>query len=209
MGNQKEEVIKLFIKNNYKLLKEKEYFDVRIYNSIKKEFFGKKYQYKFGIPKDKEICNLLMEVIIKSQRIAEKEALTDIIEGSPFLKFNNIQVDDYVYLIDSLKNKYALTDGLQDYMGIERINKLTKLIEKEKIKEFDALIQQKKDEYRSLPSILDDIDFDEPQERNQETKKRNGGKSSISEKIHSPVPWTDSHKLVKHSTTTSSCPVSQ
>ncbi|MCK4734640.1 MAG: hypothetical protein KAT65_19450, partial [Methanophagales archaeon] len=159
---------------NYKLLKDKETFDRKRYKGIKTAYFGKELQYRFGKPRDKEICKCFVEdFLIKIQRISDKETLEQIISETPFLKMNNIKADDYIALIDLTTKKYAIKEEIQGLQEVEKHEKLIELVEREHAKEIDDLILQKKEEYRRLPSILDDVDFDEPEElpKEDETKE--------------------------------------
>ncbi|MBA7524561.1 hypothetical protein ES705_16702 [subsurface metagenome] len=169
----KEEAIRNFVRRNYKLLKEKETFDRKRYNDIKKVYFGKELQYRFGNPRDKEICKCFVEdFLIKTQRISDKETLEQIISETPFLKMNNINADDYVALIDLTTEKYAIKEEIQGLQEFEKHEKLLEWVKRERAKEIDDLILQKKEEYRKLPSILDDMDFDEPEELPKEDEIR-------------------------------------
>lgn len=156
---KREDALISFVKSNFKLLKNKEKFDNKIFDAIKKDFFTNKLKYKFGIPKDKEICNYLVELLIKSQEIADKDHLEYLISETPFLRNNNIQADEYQHLIDIAKNKYAISEELEGLKPIEKLERLTEYIKREHSKEIDDLILQKQEEYRKLPSILDDEDL--------------------------------------------------
>lgn len=169
---KREDALIAFVRNNFKLLKEKDNFDKKKYDAIKKDFFAKKLKHKFGIPRDKEICNYLVGLLIKSQDIADKEHLEPIISETPFLRNNNIQADEYLHLIDIAKNKYAIKEELEVLNPIEKLEKMTEFVKRESIKEIDELIQQKQEEYRKLPSILDDEKLTEPEELPQRTEER-------------------------------------
>ena len=179
----KEEAIRNFVRRNYKLLKEKETFDRKRYNDIKKVYFGKELQYRFGNPRDKEICKCFVEdFLIKTQRISDKETLEQIISETPFLKMNNINADDYVALIDLTTEKYAIKEEIQGLQEFEKHEKLLEWVKREHAKEIDDLILQKKEEYRKLPSILDDMDFDEPEELPKEDEIREWGRTKFERK---------------------------
>jgi len=170
----KEEAIRIFVRRNYKLLKDKETFDRRRYKDIKKVYFGKELLFQFGNPRDKEICNCFVEdFLIKIQRISDKETLEQIISETPFLKMNNIKADDYIALIDLTTKKYDIKEEIQGLQEVEKHEKLIEWVKRERAKEIDDLILQKKEEYRKLPSILDDTDFNEPEElpKEDETKE--------------------------------------
>ncbi len=161
---KKEDAIKNFVRRYYRILYEKESFDRIRYKDLKRVYFGKELQHKFGIPRDKEICNFLVDFLIKAQRISDKETLEKIISESPFLKMSNIRPDDYTALMDLVTKKYAIKEDMQGLKEVERIEKQLEWIKRGSTKKIDDLIQKREEEYRRLPSILDDIDFNEPKE---------------------------------------------
>ena len=160
----KEVALNNFVRRNYKLLKDKDNFDKKKFKDIKKAYFGKELRHKFGSPPDKEICDCFIELLIKTQRVYDMEALEQIISNTPLLKMNNIKSNNYKALIDSITGKYEIDEGLQGLSRIEKQEKIFEHIKKKSKKEIEDTIQQKKEEYLRLPSILDDLDFDEPEE---------------------------------------------
>ena len=120
---KKEDAIKNFVRRYYRILYEKESFDRTRYKDLKRVYFGKELQHKFGIPRDKEICNFLVDFLIKTQRISDKETLEKIISESPFLKMSNIRADDYTALMDLVTKKYAIKEDMQGLKEVERIEK--------------------------------------------------------------------------------------
>jgi len=58
----------------------------------------------------------------------------------------------------------ALIENNRSLDEYEKQEKTIDWLKKEQTKEIDDLIKSKLEEYRNLPSILDDNDFDEPQE---------------------------------------------
>lgn len=159
----KVEAIRKFVRSNYKLLNERSLFDKIGYKAIKREYFGKTLQYKFGSPNDKEICNIFCETLIKNKKIHDKETLDQEIENVPFLRINNIKSDGFLALIFTVSEEYALKDEVDKLQGIEKIEKQLEWVKKEHSKEIESLISQKEEEYRRLPSILEDKDFKEPE----------------------------------------------
>jgi len=169
---KKEEAIRNFVRTNYRLLVHREGFDRGRYKDIKNAYFGKQLQHRFGIPRDKEICNCLVDFLIKAQRISDGEILEQAISDSPFLKMNNIKANNYIAIIDLAARKYAIKEETRELQEAEKQEKLLNWIKREHAKEVEELIQQKKEEYRRLPSILDDTDFDEPEELPKEQEER-------------------------------------
>ena len=169
---KRKQELRKFVRENYVILKEKDVFDKKKYQALKKAYFGTKLRHQFGIPKDMEICDVLIEFIIQSQRILEKEKLNTIISETPFLKLNNIKAGNYIGLMDILAKKYAVKEDLENVIGIEKQDKIIELIKKERTKEIQDLIDKKKEEYRKLPSILDDKDIEEPEELPKEVGEK-------------------------------------
>lgn len=64
---KKEELIRIFVQDNYNFLKDSKTFDRHLYKELKKAYFGQKLKYSIGIPRDKEICSILIDFIIKAQ----------------------------------------------------------------------------------------------------------------------------------------------
>ena len=170
---KREDAIKIFVKDNYEFLTNKNVFDKPTYRTYLRNYFAKRLKYKFGVPRDKEICDTLVEIIIKQRTLCKIEDLESIISSTPLLKLNNIRGSDYRPTIDSIGRKFTLKEEIEKVTGIERLEKITEHVKKEEVRTIEELIIQKKEEYRKLPSILDDVDFTEPEELPQkdETKE--------------------------------------
>jgi hypothetical protein len=169
---KRQEAIWNFVKNNYGLLTEKDIFQKAEYKAILRDYFGKTMKFKFGVPKDKEICDSLVEFIIKLRKINKEEDLGQIINETPLLKMNNIKADDYVHILDLTSKKFVLKQEVSELKGIEKIERIVEFVKKEMTKEIEDLILHKKEEYLRLPSILDDRDFSEPEELFQRDETR-------------------------------------
>ena len=165
--------IQKFVRNNYKLLREATQFDKRRYKEIKKQYFGKALKHRFGNPRDKEICDCFVELLIKTEGILDENALQLAIWDLPFLKLNNITADQYSATISSVSGRYAIKEEIAGLKELDRIERQLEWVKKDRTKDIEDLIIQKKEEYRRLPSILDDADFDEPQKPSQRDKATN------------------------------------
>ena len=170
---KKDEVIRKFVQINYNLLAGKGQFDRKLYKDIKKAYFGKRLKWCVGNPRDREICNHLVDFIIKTQKVDNPESLDQIILKTPFLKINNIMAEHFTALINLTAKKYAIKENISNLSEVDKHDKLVEWITKERAVEIDESIQKKMEEYRRLPSILDDTDFDEPEElpREEEVKE--------------------------------------
>lgn len=166
----KPKAIQKFVRDNYKLLRETTRFDKTRYKAIKKEYFGTLLKHQFGLPRDKEICDCFVESVIKADRILDDTALQKVISDTPFLKMNNVEAGKYIAIISSVSKKYAIEEETTGLKGIDKIEKQLEWVKKDRAKEIDDLIIQKREEYRRLPSILDDGDFEEPEKPPQRDK---------------------------------------
>ena len=166
----KNEAIDRFIRDNYQLLHKHEQFDRKLFTQIKREYFGKKLKYSFGIPPNKEICDHFVGLIIKNETISSEEDLEQLVQQIAFLKLNKVATARYKAAISLAAKTYAMKEELTDYKGLERIEKEIEWVTKEHTQDIEDAIIQKQDEYRRLPSILDEEDFEEPEEPTQ-TKK--------------------------------------
>ena len=158
----KAEAISKFVRVYYDLLRESVSFDKNRYNKLKKDFFGKSLRYQFGNPADKEICDCFVELLIKNQHILTEEDLGRLIENLPFLKMNNVMPGRYVAAITATARTYAIKEKVSDLKGLERIEREVEWVTKERTHDIEEAIIQKQKEYLRLPSILDDVDFEEP-----------------------------------------------
>ena len=75
---------------NYNLLAVKGQFDRKLYKDIKKAYFGERLKWRAGNPRDRVICNHLVDFIIKTQKVDNPESLDQIILKTPFLKIRII-----------------------------------------------------------------------------------------------------------------------
>ena len=85
MAMKKIDAIRCFVRNNYKLINNTDFNRVE-YRNIKKDYFGRELKHKFGIPSDKNICDVFIEALIKNEKILSKDNLQEKIELNPFLK---------------------------------------------------------------------------------------------------------------------------
>lgn len=167
----KSEAIDQFIRNNYKLLRRPGQFDKKRYTQIKREYFGKILKYQFGNPPDKEICDRFVKLLIKAEKILREEDLEQLIPNLRFLKLNNVTSSRYAATISSIAKTYAIKEELAGLKSIEKIEKEFEWVKKERTQDIEDAISQKKEEYRRLPSIIDDVDFEEPEQLAQRSKE--------------------------------------
>lgn len=164
MSMDRIEAIEKFVRHNYGLVRSTSKFEKNIYKDIKKDYFANSLKYRFGIPDDKEICDCLIEILIKNEKLFTEEKLQETISFIPFLKMNNIIAANYIVIMNSVSKKYEVKEETDKLNGIKKFEKELELVKKESTQDIEELISQKKEEYRRLPSILDDSDFEEPQQ---------------------------------------------
>jgi len=160
----KEHAIRTFVNKYFRLLKSTKEFDGKQYDQIKRAYFGTDLRFKFGNPPDREICDCFIKVLIRANRITAVEMLADVIEETPFLRLSKLDAQKYAGEVATVSDKYSIREELADLRDVEKIERLAERARQEKAKEIDQLIIQKKEEYRRLPSILDDVEFEEPEE---------------------------------------------
>ena len=160
----KEHAIRNFVTKYFRLLKAKEEFNGKQYDQIKRAYFGTDLRLKFGNPPDKEIADCLIKILIRANRITDVEMLADIIDTSPFLRSLKVDPERYAGEVATVSDKYAIREELSGLRDVEKLERLAERAKEQQAKEIEELIFQKKEEYRKLPSILDDMEFEEPEE---------------------------------------------
>jgi len=160
----REQSVYHFVKSNYKLLANSQgLFERDIYKSILKAYFGNKLKFKYGIPRDREIGISLVETVVRVQNIQNIQKLQTIIDENPFLRTLNLKADEFNGLMQQNAKLFAIKEEIPSLSGPDNIDKIANIISKEKAQEIDSLIEQKKKEYLSLPSILDYEEIPEPE----------------------------------------------
>ena len=125
------EAIEKFVRHNYGLVRSTSKFEKNIYKDIKKDYFANSLKYRFGIPDDKEICDCLIEILIKNEKLFTEEKLQETISFIPFLKMNNIIVANYVVIMNSVSKKYEVKEETDKLNGIKKFEKELELVSKE------------------------------------------------------------------------------
>jgi hypothetical protein len=159
----KDKALELFVRKYFKLLKSKNDFKKKEYNNLKRSFFGEDLKYKFQNPKDREIADILIKMIIKAHSIQDLETLSDFIDTTPFLKYCNIEAEKYTADLEKITETHRIKEelsGLKEYEKIEHLKQ--KAVEEAAVSIVEE-IRLKKEEYRKLPSILEDVEFEEPE----------------------------------------------
>lgn len=178
--HQKHQSIQRFVKANYGLLATQSDFDKKAYKDARQAYFGDKLAYKYGMPKDKNIAKVLVEVSIKTNGIESVDELAKWTSKFPFVEMAGVDANDFLPAIeydrqrkeDSRKTKGMDEGEKLEYVKRQVIKEKTQEIEenarkrekelKDAIFAKEAELARKEEQYKRLPSILDDTEFDEP-----------------------------------------------
>lgn len=172
----KQEAIRLFIKKNSSIFKRKP-FPWQVFKKLKRRFFID--QVKTHVPKDSEIAGEIVEGMILSLQIKNKDKL-DAILSLPFFS-NRLHNKQYYY--ERLELKASQITPLLDVASLEKADVADKVREelkeevreefldekKAEVEEWQQKISQKAEEYYSFPSILDREDYPIPDVSEEKT----------------------------------------
>jgi hypothetical protein len=171
----KNEAINEFVKQNIYALSSSKYEKNKIKN-LKKQFFLDKYKNKFGVPRDKEIARILVDVFRKNGKIKSLPELESIISEKkvPFLSSNIHNVENLLPIFEEEKIESSILTP-EDLSKLNQIDFLKKKEEelkerviKEKSEDIDKALEEKRKKYDSFPSVLDAKDFEEPKREEDE-----------------------------------------
>lgn len=189
----KREAIKLFIKRNSAIFR-MDPFPGEVFKKLKRDFF---LDYaKISVPKDSEIAGEIVEGLITNAQIGTDLELQNILE----LPFFRERIPNRAYYHERLRLKRQQAEPLLDVSKLEEAEYAEKVKEdlrkkareeiiqekEEKIEELEEKIQSKKEEYLSLPSILDGEDYLVPEMPESE---------EISDQEDTYSPWWDKLSL--------------
>jgi len=164
------EAINLFVSKNFKLFLNEPFLQ-EIYKETKRSFFLKNQVHR--VPKDKLIAEHAINYLVKHGLITDEAKLEEVF-NRPFFKSNIYDKDKIRETLRLKKTSMPIIDPkkIVETRYRERVvNELTKQIIEEKIDIIDKAIEQKKEEYDMVPSILDGIDIVEPSSEEQEVKE--------------------------------------
>lgn len=174
MSKQKKrfEAIRKFIDANYAEITSQP-FDKSGYKKTKEAYFRTVMSYQYGIPKDEEICDILISLVIKREHIDSIENLRLKIDNIPFIQSINPNISKYEATINQVLRDVTLASKVSLLSDSEKIETLKRIHIDEKSGEIEeqinlrlsgleAAIRLKEEEYKRLPSLLDDRDYEEP-----------------------------------------------
>lgn len=165
----KREAIRRFIRRNSSIFRMSP-FPEKAFKKLKHEFFID--FAKIGAPRDSEIAGEIIESLIKSAQIETEEDLTENLKF-PFFK-RRIHNKPYYYeklrLRTQQEKPFLDISKLEEAEYVEKVREEMKKEAKEEviqsrdaqIQELEKKIEAKKDEYLSIPSILDSADYPIP-----------------------------------------------
>lgn len=159
--SSKEHALRNFTKANLKVLSA-ENLDHKLYEQVKKNFFSEKLRLRFGMPKDREIADIVIRMLIAQNKPANITDLEELIQRTSLLKSQNFTAADYMGSLASISQELELAQNIHGLTRLEQLEKLKTHIIKENAVEIDAAIKDKRDQYKQLPSIFDDRDYQEP-----------------------------------------------
>ncbi|MHB1909283.1 MAG: hypothetical protein ACYCQJ_10510 [Nitrososphaerales archaeon] len=158
----RKQLIRQFVKENLSLLTSKTGVKKELLKKYKFDFFIEKFH--SAVPKDKEIAEDLVEYLFGINYFSTSGSLEEFL-SLPFLKENISAAEPYIQRLEFRSNSQLGIDPRrireQEYQ--ETIKKALKHeVLVESTKDIEKAIQEKKAEYASYPSILDESDFEEP-----------------------------------------------
>ncbi|HMN24807.1 MAG: hypothetical protein IT276_08390 [Ignavibacteriaceae bacterium] len=163
---EKEAAINLFVKRHYRFLINSNEYAKQVFKKLKKEFFIETHKISGGV-KDKEIADKLVRTIIQNLTVKKLDILEEKINDNSFLKSCNIQAQDYHMLIKQLNDDYIDKEMLRNLSEDDKIEKLKeqfiKTREPELLEAIENIKKEKESLEKDLESILDDMEFDEPE----------------------------------------------
>jgi hypothetical protein len=156
------EALRHFVRANFKLLLSED-FHYTLFKRAKLDFFLDGHK-SVGVPKNEDIAAQAMHYLIRNGVINDKDKLSQVLSLPFFAKYIRNK-EPFEELIDMQKSPIAIVDPKKlseaTFRDSIRMELKQEVIE-EKTQEIEEAIRRKKEEYLSIPSILDLSDFEEP-----------------------------------------------
>ena len=124
------ETIRKFIDANYSEVTSTP-LDKLGYKKTKDAYFRNVMRYEYGIPKDEEICDVLISLIIKRDRIDSIENLRIKIATIPFIQSINPNIDIYASTINQIVRDAILASKVASLSDSEKTERIVDFIEAE------------------------------------------------------------------------------
>jgi hypothetical protein len=155
------EALNLFVRANFKLmLSEKPAHE--IFKRAKLSFFLDGHK-DVGVPRDEEIAERAIYYLVKNGAISSESKLHEIL-SLPFFSRNIRNKEPFIELLNVQKSRITIVDPrkLSEAVFADRLKEeLKQEIIAEKTQEIEEAIEQKKEEYLLVPSVLDSIELEE------------------------------------------------
>jgi hypothetical protein len=159
----KKKAIEIFVKKYYRYLRSQDDFKKYEYKELKKTYFAEELKFAFQLPRDIEIADILLLTMIRSRAVRDMNYLNMVVDSSPFLRLSGIKTINYSAEFIKVANTFKAKEELENLDEFQKIEKLKSQVVEEATEEIQLEINKKKDEYRSLPSILEEQEFQEPE----------------------------------------------
>lgn len=160
------EAAQKFVRSNLKLILSPDPFPENMYKDAKRDYFVVQLKSSVGMPRDPEIASQCIMYLFKTKQITSDEKLKFILE-LPFFKshvHDSTLFEEYLH-VNTGKPSVPIDLGQvsrQEYVSSIEEKMEQKVIEK-RSEQIEQAMQEKWREYESLPSVLDDNEFAEPQ----------------------------------------------
>jgi len=132
---------------------------------IKRKYFIDRYTNKFGVPKNNEIAEALVEGFIKIRKITNMGEIATFVHEYPFLRNNIYDINKFEHAFTEIKPPVTKDDikklKTQSSYDLEK-DKIKEEVIAEATEEIQEAIEKKTEEYLSVPSILDAEEIEEP-----------------------------------------------
>ena len=177
MVSKEEEGIRHFLKEYIVELTARDTDPSRVKN-LRRKFFIERYNKKWGIPSYGKIANETIRYLIKLGKIRNVGEIEKIVAGCPFLKYYIRNFSDFEEDLKPSKVEPQLTvedlrrikqkehlgeveDQLRERVVQEKVDAISEETKK-RILDLEEQKKRKEEEYYSLPSVLDESEFEEP-----------------------------------------------
>lgn len=159
--DRKQNILK-FVHENIDLLLSNKEIDKNTYKLLKSKFFLEKVGDR-GVPRDNEIARFLMDYLISISYVSTSEQLEAILQR-PYLKRNIYNRDAYLSLFKAKHEKIDIDiSKLKEREYTTQVKeKLKEEVIRESTEQIDEATKNALEKYHSIPSILDEKDFEEP-----------------------------------------------
>lgn len=164
----RKEAIKRFVNRNMKHLSSHGGISKESLKRMKAKFFVDELRNSVGVPKDKELAYEAVDNLLETGYISKPEDLTKVL-GLPFFRDN---IHDATVFTERLSMKeHQVGIDLKRLRESQYQTSLREEIKsqilREEIEDIEAEKNKRISEYLSLPSVLDEKDFDEPLDQNE------------------------------------------